>query len=117
MLSDPAPLEEGAIHRIRIRLFGFIPVMWESKLDQVTPPFGFADQAVRSPFKMWRHRHEFEPIEGGSIVRDKVVLLMPFGKLGKIAYQLFVKKTIEADFAYRHRVYKELFGSRSSSKQ
>jgi len=111
LLGKDLDVFEGAIHEMRFMLFGFIPCAWRTKIDQVTPPYGFTDQAERSPFAYWRHRHDFIPDGEGTLIRDIVVYEMPFGKLGKAVHKLRLSKDIERVSAYRHHVTKQALES------
>jgi ligand-binding SRPBCC domain-containing protein len=72
------------------------------------PPRTFVDAQIRGPFRSWRHTHEFEELDGGTVVRDIVRYELPFGVLG----DLTVGKRIETDvaliFAYRRTRLLEL---------
>lgn len=105
ILNPEVGVEEGVLHKVRMRKFG-LPIKWEARISQVTPPYGFTDQAEKSPFKFWRHRHDFIPDGDGTLIRDVVVYEMPFGKLGKAVHKLFVEKDLEAGFAHRNEVTK-----------
>lgn len=109
MATPDAKVEEGALHEIRMRKFG-LPIKWLARISQVTPPYGFTDQAEKSPFAFWRHRHDFIPDGEGTLIREILVYEMPFGKLGKAVHKLRVEKDIEALFAYRQEVMKKEFG-------
>lgn len=111
LLSRDLSVFDGAIHEMRIMLFGFIPSTWRARIDQVTPPYGFTDQAEKSPFAFWRHRHDFIPDGDGTIIRDIVVYEMPFGKLGKAVHKLLLSKDIERLFAFRHQATKKALES------
>jgi ligand-binding SRPBCC domain-containing protein len=101
VLSEDLEVREGALHVLRVRQFG-IPLVWKARISEVDPPMGFTDTAERSPFKSWRHRHEFISAEGGSILRDTVTYEAPFGPFGDLARVLFIDRDIKRLFAYRH---------------
>jgi len=107
---------DGALHVMRIWVFGLVPVIWKSRISQVTPPYGFTDQAEKSPFQFWRHRHDMIPTNGGTLIRDIVAYIVPFGKLGKAVNKLFVGKDLDRLFEHRHRVLRERFGTPQSSE-
>jgi len=105
VLNPEVGLKDGVVHKIRMRKFG-IPITWHARISQVTPPYGFTDQAERSPFKFWRHRHDFIPDGEGTLIRDVVAYEMPFGKLGKALHKLIVEKDLTAGFAHRDEATK-----------
>lgn len=112
LIGSDSRVEENALHRFRMWLFGIIPMTWEARISQVTPPYGFTDEAERSPFRIWRHRHDFIPNGSGTLIRDRVGIVLPFGKLGKALYKGLLKKQIETSFAHRHEVYRQRFGAK-----
>lgn len=107
LISSEMAVEDDALHVMRIRLFGIIPVVWKARISQVTPPYGFTDQAEKSPFKFWRHRHDFIPDGEGTLIRDMIAYIVPFGKLGKLVNKIYVSKDIDSLFAFRHEATKK----------
>jgi len=51
--------------------------------------------------RVWHHTHEFEPVDGGTIVRDRVRYALPFGPLGELFGGRFVTKDLHAIFDFR----------------
>jgi len=94
-----APIEIGAgtiiDHRLRIR---GIPIRWRSKITVWEPPQRFVDEQVRGPYRLWRHEHEFEERDGGTLVRDRVQYAVLFDFL---VHELLVRRDVEKIFAYR----------------
>jgi ligand-binding SRPBCC domain-containing protein len=108
-ILPPAPpaIEEGAIIDYRIRLRGW-PMRWRTLIRDWQPPFEFTDEQLRGPYRLWIHRHTFEEIDGGTLVRDRVRYALPFAPLGEIALPL-VKAELNQIFAYRTEAMKRLF--------
>ncbi len=106
VMSEDTAVREGALHVLRVVMFG-VPIVWKARITDVQPPFGFTDTAEKSPFAAWRHRHDFLPDGDGTLLRDTVEYRAPFGPLGALAHRLFIDRDIERMFAYRHRVTKE----------
>lgn len=102
-------VEDDALHVVRLWVFGIFPVVWKARISQVTPPYGFTDQAEKSPFKFWRHRHDLIPDGDGTLIRDVVAYIMPAGKLGKAVNKVLVEKDLDKVFAYRHEVLAKKF--------
>ncbi len=63
------------------------------------------------PYSFWHHTHRFEEVAGGTLVRDHVRYLMPYGVFGSMAHRLAVRRTLEAIFDHRVRVVAEKFGA------
>lgn len=93
---------EGAVHEFQVKVGPFW-VTWRAALSEIDPPHGFVDTAIKSPFKSWTHKHEFIPHPGGTLLRDTIQYVLPFGILGVLADKLFISKDIDRLFAFRHR--------------
>ena len=68
----------------RARHFGITWTM-TSRITEWDRPRRFVDEQARGPFKSFWHEHVFEPVEGGSVLRDDVRFEAPLGPLGAIA--------------------------------
>lgn len=86
-----------------------IPMQWKTRITQVNTPNSFTDFQKKGPYKLWNHHHEFIPNEKGVLMKDSVDYALPFGFLGRIAHNLFVKKKLEHIFSYRYSVLEEMF--------
>jgi ligand-binding SRPBCC domain-containing protein len=104
----PAPITMGVgtviDHRLRIR---GIPVRWRSRITVWDPPRRFVDEQVRGPYRLWRHEHEFEEQEGGTLVRDRVQYAVVFDFL---VHELLVRREVEKIFNYRTDSLRRRFG-------
>src|SRR5689334_10410878 len=63
----------------------------------VIPPTFFVDRQIRGPYRLWRHEHRFEAVDGGTRVRDRVEYLPPLRWLTSG----IVVRDVERIFAYR----------------
>jgi len=59
-----------------------------AQIVRFEPPHLFEDRQVRGAFHSFRHLHEFQPIEGGTLMRDTFEYRAPFGPLGAVAERL-----------------------------
>jgi len=102
--------EIGAGTRIdyRMRLRG-IPLRWQSVIEDWQPGRAFVDRQTRGPYAYWHHTHEFEPLCGGTLVRDRVRYRLPLGALGEIAAGNPVRRDLDAIFDFRYRRLRDLF--------
>ena len=96
----PIEMREGALIEYRLRFHG-VPVRWQTEIELWEPPHRFADVALKSPFALWHHTHEFETVEGGTLARDRVRYSVGFGPLGEAAHGLVVGRDLERIFDYR----------------
>ena len=99
---SPLTLREGTLIDYRLSLFG-VPFSWRTRIELVVPDVRFVDLQLRGPYKLWRHLHEFEDVEGGAATRmtDHVEYAAPLGILGEAARALFVRRTVDRIFDYR----------------
>ena len=112
-ILTPAPIEMGVGTRIdyRLKLHG-IPIRWQSEITEWNPPYDFADEQRRGPYRLWRHTHTFEETENGVIVGD-VVEYAVWGN--GVVNKFFVRPDIEKIFAYRSEQLDEIFHHKKNS--
>lgn len=55
-----------------------------SLVFDVERPRRFRDRQVRGPFGSFLHTHEFEPLDGGTLMRDTIDFRSPFGPIGRM---------------------------------
>jgi ligand-binding SRPBCC domain-containing protein len=102
-LLTPASVEMGFGTTIEYRLHVHrIPLRWVSRIERWEPGRAFEDVQVKGPYRMWRHRHEFRPAGGGTLVQDHVRYALPLGPLGEMAHSMFVERDLARIFAFRH---------------
>ncbi len=104
-ISPTFPLRDGAIHEFKTRQFG-LWITWKARITNVREPYGFTDTAVKSPFKLWVHHHDFIDNDGHCILKDTIHYEMKAGPLGKLANELAIEEKIDSMFKYRHRTVK-----------
>ena len=104
--AAPIAMHQGALIDYKLKLHG-LPFTWRTLISAWEPPFRFVDEQVRGPYSLWRHEHLFEDVPGGTRVIDRVDYDM-FG--GALVDALFVRRDLEAIFAYRQQRLRELLG-------
>lgn len=109
LTPSPITMKEGALIDYTIRLGG-IPLHWRTMISHYSPPFQFVDEQLVGPYTFWHHTHSFEEVEVGTMIRDTVRYVLPFGPLGRLVHALFVRRQLESIFAYRYRVIAKQFG-------
>ena len=103
---QPIGMRPGALIEYRLRLHG-IPIRWKTGITAWEPPLRFVDEQLSGPYRLWRHEHTFEEIEGGTLVEDRV----RYAALGgTLANRLLVARDLKEIFRYRHRKLQEAFG-------
>ena len=107
-ISTPA-LQTGTRIDYQLSLHG-VPVRWQSLIQDWEPNRSFVDTQARGPYHRWEHTHEFEPYQGGTVIRDRVHYELPLGALGGLVAGRFVAKDMETIFAFRRAKVREIFG-------
>lgn len=107
IVEAPDRLERGSVLRYRLRLFG-VPIRWKTEITEWDPPGGFTDTQLRGPYRLWIHEHRVEPVDGGTRVTDRVRYRIPLGPVGALVNRVFVRRWLDAIFAFRARRMAEL---------
>ena len=109
LTPGPIPMKEGALIDYQLRLHG-LRVKWRTRIQEFTPPYSFVDVQLSGPYRRWHHRHEFNEVPDGTQMRDRVEYELPFGPLGALVRQLFVRRSLDRIFDHRNATITELFG-------
>jgi ligand-binding SRPBCC domain-containing protein len=73
----------------------------------------FIDQQVMGPYKFWHHEHKFQVISSNKVkMTDIITYIPPFGFLGDIANELFLKKKLNNIFDYRNIILNNMFNTK-----
>lgn len=108
LATAPSSVREGTLIDYRLRLHG-VPLRWRSRIEQWEPGRAFVDRQIRGPYRLWHHRHEFEPTAEGTLVRDRVHYALPLGVLGTVGHALFVRRDLARIFDFRQRAIAQRF--------
>jgi ligand-binding SRPBCC domain-containing protein len=95
----PVEMRQGALIDYRLSLDG-IPFGWRTLISEWDPPFAFTDTQLKGPYHTWIHRHTFEEVDGGTLMRDEVRWRVPFWPLGAVAMPVVRRKVARI---FRHR--------------
>ena len=114
LTPGPIRMAAGTLIRYAIRWRG-LPLSWTTRIRDWDPPGGFVDVQTRGPYRLWEHTHTFQPVAGGTLVRDVVRYALPLGVLGRLAHAGWVRADLDAIFDYRARKVAELLGARVTS--
>jgi ligand-binding SRPBCC domain-containing protein len=98
---------EGQIITYKIRVAPAVKFTWVTEIKCVEEGRAFVDEQRFGPYKFWHHRHSFEPVGGGVLMRDKVHYALPFGA---IAHGVFVRRKVEWIFRSRREILARRFG-------
>ena len=89
------------------KFLGFTVSTWVAEHTKYDPPKMFEDVQISGPFAFWRHKHIFETVDEGTLLRDKIEYRLRFAYMGMTMAPLVVLPKLEKMFEYRHRVTKE----------
>jgi ligand-binding SRPBCC domain-containing protein len=110
LMPDQIEMQSGAEIAYMLRWHG-LPVRWLTEITRWEPPTGFDDVQLEGPYSLWHHTHSFQPLDGGTLIRDTVHYALPLGFLGRLAHAFVVKAELNTIFDYRARVVSELLGA------
>ena len=83
------------------RIADEIVFLYRGRIEAFEPPSHFVDVQLRGPYRLWRHRHEFEDHDGGTRMRDVVEYELRGGPLGRVAHALFARQALRRIFDFR----------------
>ncbi len=116
-ILTPPPIDMRAGARIdyALRLRG-VPVRWRTEITVWDPPHRFVDEQIRGPYRLWRHEHIFEPIDGESTrMIDVVSYELPRVPIvSAMLHRLMVRPDLDRIFAYRAQAVLSALGPRPS---
>ena len=108
-IITPLPIEmkSGTIIDYYIKIFSF-PIRWRTIITNYEYPSQFIDQQLKGPYSFWHHTHTFEKTENGTLIKDQIRYVVPFGFLGRILNYLWIKRDLKNIFNYRKNKIKQL---------
>jgi len=86
-------------------------VPWVTEIKAVDEGKSFVDEQRFGPYKFWHHRHSFEEIPGGVLMRDLVHYGLGCGPFGAIAHAVFVRAKLKMIFEFRKETLVQRFGA------
>jgi len=87
-----------------------LPLRWRTRITEYEPPFHFVDTQLEGPYRLWEHRHTFQPAGDGTLVTDLVRYALPFGPLGGVAHGLIVRRQLAHIFRRRQGALAAILG-------
>lgn len=108
VLGDTPPLAEGVIYDYRLKLHGF-PLRWTTRIGEVHAPRWFEDAQARGPYASFTHRHDFEPMRGGTLTRDRITYRPPGGPLASLVDRVVIRRDLRKLFEHRHAALRSLY--------
>lgn len=102
-------IHEGQIITYKVMVFPGIWISWVTEIKAVQEGTSFIDEQRFGPYAFWHHRHTFESVEGGVLMKDLVYYGMPFGPIGSLVHALFVKRKLGQIFSFRREMLETRF--------
>jgi len=102
-------LADGTTLDYRLSLHG-IRFRWQSEIYGWQPGVRFSDRQSRGPYTFWRHRHEFDAKDGGTVIRDHAHYKIPLGVPGDFLLHSFIRADLEKIFLHRREKIAQLLG-------
>jgi ligand-binding SRPBCC domain-containing protein len=106
---EPIEMRAGTILQYRLRL-RVVSLDWLTRIAEWVPGERFVDEQLAGPYRLWHHTHEFEPRDGGTLMRDTVRYALPLWPLGELAAPL-VKRDLARIFDFRRDECGRLLGA------
>lgn len=104
-------IREGTLIDYKLSLHG-LPVKWRTRIESWQPErFRFVDTQLKGPYRTWHHTHEFLPLAGGTLIRDRVLYKLPLGFFGDVAAGWKVSGDVGQIFDFRRGIIQTLFGA------
>jgi len=100
----------GQIISYKISLLPGIKTNWVTEITHVEEEKYFIDEQRFGPYLMWHHEHWIKRTTSGVMLYDKVSYKIPFGIIGQLTHQLFIKQKLTAIFTHRFNIMQTIFG-------
>jgi ligand-binding SRPBCC domain-containing protein len=101
------PLNLGDLVIFEARHLG-VRQQLHARIVRMEPPHLFADEMIRGAFKSLYHLHELLPDRGDTLMRDTVKWEAPFGRLGKLADVLVLRRHLKRFLERKNSAFKAL---------
>ena len=77
------------------------------RITAMRPPYSFTDELVEGAFRSMKHEHHFKPIENGTLAIDFFNFETPYGALGKMINNVFLRRYMERLLNQRNQTIRE----------
>ena len=110
-ILTPTPLEmkEGQLIDYSLKILYLIKLHWRTLITDYQKPYKFIDQQIKGPYTFWYHTHTFEEKDGGTLIKDNLKYVIPFGWIGRAIHFIYIKHDINGIFQYRHKILNDIF--------
>ena len=110
IISNPSDkMYSGQIITYRIGLMPGVNQTWVTEIKNVDERKSFIDEQRFGPYKFWHHLHMFDETEEGVMTTDLIHYAVPFGIFGRAVHAIYIKRTLEEIFSFRHNFLEKHF--------
>lgn len=103
-------LKKGTLINYKLKIHG-IPVKWKTLISDWKENEFFVDDQLKGPYSKWHHLHTFEPVPGGTLLRDEVTYRVPVAILGNIFLSSWIANDVGTIFKFRQEKIQNLIKS------
>ena len=79
----------------------------KSKITEMDRPNSFVDEQVSGDFQSFRHEHHFKAVQNGTFLIDVFEFKSPYGKIGLVFSQLYLKRYLTKLMERRNEIIKQ----------
>lgn len=102
LLHHGGRVRRGGRLWVEATVAGILPVVMGFEHVIFDPPHRFGEELIHGPFRRFIHIHEFEPVETGTLVRDRLDVELPRCYGGEPATELALAPMIRRTFHARN---------------
>ena len=110
--SPLTKLKKGSEYEIRLTRIG-ISLLWGIVIEDLVPGEFVRDRQNHGPFSLWVHTQKFDDHGKGTLLTDLIEYDVPFGLIGKLADDIFVRRDLQRIINHRHIKIAEHFAKKS----
>lgn len=100
-------IEKGSLIDYKLKIHG-VPVKWKTLIAEWKKNDFFIDEQLKGPYSKWHHLHTFEPVPGGTLLRDEVTYRVPFAILGNLFIGSWISRDVGQIFKFRQEKIQNL---------
>jgi ligand-binding SRPBCC domain-containing protein len=101
LIDHDAAVRPGCRTWIEVTAGRILPVALGFEHTTYEPPIRFGERLIHGPFRRFDHVHEFEPRDGGTVVRDLIEVELPWCYGGEPAMRILIAPLVRSTFARR----------------
>lgn len=110
----PDKMYSGMMIEYQVQALPGYKTRWLTEITHIVPGSYFVDEQRSGPYKLWHHQHHVAPIENGTLMKDIVHYIPPYGVIGNLANWILIRKQLNTIFEYRREALVRKFGEYSS---